>query len=154
MKLKLIPQTGPTKSACSGRVWHLAPALLLLAAFVTLSAEAATVRDDFETRVYSNNDGTNNWTGDWTEIDGQGGGATGGNVWITNGGELRLEDRPNTGGEPSLTREADLTGAVAANLIFDWRTTAGVECGTILWEAKRTKNWKSDCEDGAPNPRS
>ena len=127
MKLRLIPQTGPTASACSGQVWRYWPALLLLVSFVAMPAGAATVRDDFETRVYSNNDGTNNWSADWTEIDGQGGGATGGNVWITAGGELRLEDRPNTGGQPSLTREADLSGAVSANLIFDWRTTSGVD---------------------------
>ena len=50
-----------------------------------------------------------------------------GNVWITNGGELRLEDQPNTGTEPSLAREANLAGATTATLNFDWRTTNGVD---------------------------
>ena len=38
-----------------------------------------------------------------------------------------LEDRPNTGGEPSVAREVSLTGATTATLSFDWRTTNGVD---------------------------
>ena len=97
---------------------------------LTISAigNAATVRDDFVNRVYSNNDGTVNWNGDSVEVDGNGGGPTGGNVWITGGSdELRLEDQPNTGGQPSATREANLLGATIATWNFDWRTTGGVD---------------------------
>lgn len=101
--------------------------MLPLLAFSAVG-NAATVRDDFVNRVYSNNDGTVNWNGDWVEVDGNGGGPTGGNVWITGGSdELRLEDRFDTGGTPSATREANLAGATVATLNFDWRTTSGVD---------------------------
>jgi len=92
-------------------------------------AYAATVRDDFSSRTWGNNDGTDNWSGSWIEVDGNSAppSPTDGNVWITNGGELRLEDRPNTGGEPSVAREANLAGATTATLAFAWRTTNGVD---------------------------
>jgi uncharacterized repeat protein (TIGR01451 family) len=98
-------------------------ALVLFPAF----ASAATVRDDFSSRSWSNNDGTANWSGNWIEVDGDSIGPTSGNVWITTGGELRLEDRPNTGGQPSAAREVNLLGATSATLTFDWRTTGGVD---------------------------
>jgi len=103
--------------------WVAAACLLLLTSLAT----AATVRDDFSTRQWNNNTGTVNWNGDWIEVDAQSTGPTNGNVWITNGGELRLEDRPNTGGQPSAAREANLTGASIATFNFDWRTTNGVD---------------------------
>lgn len=99
----------------------------VLACLSAASASAATVRDNFSTRSFSNNDGSDNWSGSWIEVDGQSIGPTNGNVWITNGGELRLEDQPNTGGQPSAAREANLLGAASATLRFDWRTTSGVD---------------------------
>ena len=89
MKLIVTTDTEKPTAGSAGQAWRYAPALLLLALFAVHPATAATVRDDFDTRVYSNNDGTVNWSGNWVEIDGQGGGPTGGNVWITNGDELR-----------------------------------------------------------------
>ena len=81
--------------------------LSFLCAAVT---NAATVRDNFEDRVWSNNDGPNTWSGDWIEVDGDEPppSPTSGNARITHGGELRLDDRPNTGGDPSVAREANL----------------------------------------------
>ena len=102
-------------------------AFVLVTVLLAPQAIADTVRDDFSARVWNNNDGTANWSADWIEIDGASIGPTNGNVWITNGGELRLEDRPNTGGQPSAAREANLAGATAATLAFDWRTTGGVD---------------------------
>ncbi|MBT8066755.1 MAG: DUF11 domain-containing protein [Gammaproteobacteria bacterium] len=95
------------------------------------SANAETVRDNFESRSWGNNDGTVTWSGDWIEDDADSTppSPTNGNVWITNGGELRLEDRPNTGTQPSAARQVDLTGATSATLSFDWRTTGGVDPG-------------------------
>lgn len=78
------------------------------------------MRDDFEDRSYSNNDGTANWVGDWIEDDVDGPGPTDGNIQIRNNGRLRLRDRPDTGTEPSLAREANLLGATIATLNFDW----------------------------------
>ena len=94
---------------------------------------AATVRDNFDEQVYNANDGTVNWSGDWVEVDGEGGGPNSGNVWINAGlNELRLEDRPNTGGTPSATREANLLGATSARWNFDWRTTGGVDASDAV----------------------
>jgi len=110
----------------------LCAVMLCLLAFAGAS-NAETVRDDFTNQLYSNNDGTVNWSGDWVEVDGQGGGPTSGNVWITGGGdELRLEDQPDTGGQPRATREANLVGASIATFSFDWRTTAGVDASDAI----------------------
>lgn len=104
-------------------------ALLVCACILSATANAVTVRDDFSSRSWDNNDGTANWSGDWIEVDGASTppSPTNGNVWITTGGELRLEDRPNTGGDPSVAREVNLAGATSAVLSFDWRTTGGVD---------------------------
>ena len=85
-----------------------------------------TVRDEFTTSSFGNNNGTVNWATNWLEVDGAGVGPTGGNVQIT-GGELSLDDNPNTGGEPSLEREANVSVATAATFSFDFRTTSGVD---------------------------
>ncbi|MGA9347212.1 MAG: S8 family serine peptidase [Anaerolineae bacterium] len=88
-----------------------------------------TVRDEFNTVSYSNNDGTQNWFGNWVEDDPPGGGAgpTAGQVQII-AGELRLDDCPDTGGVPSAARKVDLSGGVtAATFSFDFRTFGGVD---------------------------
>ncbi len=83
-------------------------------------------RDDFEVESYDNNDGTLSWAGPWIEDDIYGQGPDGGQVDIE-GGMLILEDRPNTGTEPSVTRTFDLSGANTAILSFDFQTTRGVD---------------------------
>ena len=45
--------------------WRLA---LLCVLTAWSAAHAETVRDNFETRAWGNNDGTVNWTGDWIEV--------------------------------------------------------------------------------------
>ncbi len=104
---------------------------LLACACISWAAtvNAATVRDDFSSQSWDNNDGTANWSGDWIEVDGSSTppSPSNGNVWITSAGELRLEDRPNTGGDPGVAREVNLAGATSAVLSFDWRTTGGVD---------------------------
>ena len=49
-----------------------------------------------------------------------------GNVRTT-GGRLSLDDQPNTGGTPSLEREADVSAFTAAVLSFSFQTTGGVD---------------------------
>jgi Ca2+-binding RTX toxin-like protein len=91
------------------------------------SASADTVRDEFNAVSYSNNDGTDNWRNDWVEDDVAGAGPASGNVLIV-GGELLLDDRPNTGTQPSAAREVRLTAAVTTAIFsFDFRTGSGVE---------------------------
>lgn len=106
------------------QVWR---GLLCLLLFGLMAADlnAETFRDEFGSVSYGNNDGTRTWATDWLEQDDNGLPASG-NVWIT-AGELSLDDRPNSGGEPSAEREADLSGFTAATLSVDFRTTAGVD---------------------------
>jgi uncharacterized repeat protein (TIGR01451 family) len=103
--------------------------LLLCILAVGSSAYAETVRDNFESRTWANNDGSASWSGDWIENDAASTppSPTNGNVWINNGGELRVEDQPNTGTQPSAARQVNLAGATSATLSFDWRTTSGVD---------------------------
>lgn len=118
----------PHSNEARRRSTSIVTLLCVLASWLTV-AEAATVRDNFETRSWGNNDGTSNWTGDWVEVDGDSAppSPTNGNTRITNGGELRLDDRPNTGGDPGVAREANLAGATSATLRFQWRTTTAIE---------------------------
>lgn len=110
------------------RIWLCAVFLCVFAAWYS-TASAATVRDNFESRTWGNNDGTVDWSGDWIEIDGDSTppSPTAGNALITNGGELRLDDRPNTNGEPSVARQANLAGATNATLRFDWDARNNLE---------------------------
>ncbi|MCP4926351.1 MAG: hypothetical protein GY916_10435, partial [Gammaproteobacteria bacterium] len=81
--------------------------------------------DGFSTVSYSNNDGTTNWTSNWIEDDGAGGGASSGYFKI-NGGALHLELVAGDGGD-NIYREVDLTGATTATLNFDFNNTLSRE---------------------------
>jgi len=85
-----------------------------------------TVRDEFGSNSYANNDGTDNWSTDWVETDGGGGGATGGAIRVISG-ELRLQD--NVSGTPNIYRQANLSamGLTTATLTFDYRTSNNLE---------------------------
>jgi len=107
------------------RISQYAAILCALVAFSS-AADAATVRDNFSSQSWSQNNGTDNWSGNWIEVDDDEIGPSDGNVWIETG-ELRLEDQPDTGGQPSAARQANLAGAITATLSFDWRTTSGVD---------------------------
>ena len=85
----------------------------------------STVGDRFGTVAYTNNDGLVDWSAAWTEV-GDDGSANSGRVLIS-GGELLLDDYPDSGGTPGLYRGADLSGATTASFTFDYRTTAGVD---------------------------
>lgn len=101
---------------------------LLSALAMPTLATAQSVRDDFSTAAFNNNDGTANWSTDWIEDDANDPGPGVGNVFIT-GGELSLDDSPNTNSEPSLAREANILGATTATLNFDWRAATNVDNG-------------------------
>jgi len=85
-----------------------------------------TFRDEFGAVSYANQDGTELWSGDWIEVDAAGAGPGAGNALVS-GGELVLEDYPNTGIDTSVEREADLAGFFSATLSFGFRTTFGVD---------------------------
>lgn len=106
--------------------------LAVLAVGATAPASSAVILDTFSAVSYSNNDGDQNWANDWVEVDAanSGGVATdpaSGNVLINTNGKLSLDDRPNTGEDPSNSRQADLSAWSEAYLGFDWATTTGVD---------------------------
>ncbi len=86
------------------------------------------VRDDFDTVTFDNNDGTSDWAAGWIENDTLAGGAgpSAGQVQIHDS-LLTLDDQPNTGGQPSIAREVDLSGATNATLRFKYLTSSGVD---------------------------
>ena len=88
-------------------------------------------RDEFSSVAFDNQDGDLNWRSDWVEIDGDGVGATTGNVWITNN-ELRLDDIPDSGLESSAARSLNLNGASAATLSFDLNLSNAVDQGADI----------------------
>ncbi len=96
---------------------------------------AETVRDEFGTipingaieNAYANNDGSANWIGSWQEINDNNDDFDG-HVRVE-GNRLRLEERPNDAGRPSVRRGVDLSTAISATLTFDFATTAGVDSG-------------------------
>lgn len=144
------------------RLWLCAVAFCALAGMSSV-ANAATVRDNFTSTTWANNDGTVNWSGDWIEVDGNSTPPSpgSGNVRIT-GGELRLDDRPNTGGDPGVARQVNLAGATAATLTFDWRTTVQIESsdsvivevsanGGSTWTTLQNFTGLSGGESGSPS---
>ena len=90
------------------------------------SGSGGNFRDEFNTDAFNNNNGTLTWGGDWIEVDGDGAGPTAGNAQIS-GGRMNLDDRPNTGGDPSLAREVDLSSYASATLSFSFEITEQVD---------------------------
>ncbi|MCX7401454.1 MAG: DUF4347 domain-containing protein, partial [Planctomycetales bacterium] len=78
-----------------------------------------TVRDDFASAAYTNNNGTNSWSAAWSETDAAGAGATTGNILIT-GGQLQMQA---ANAADLISRQANLTGAHSATLSFTYDNT-------------------------------
>ena len=88
-----------------------------------------TVRDNFTTAAYTNNDGTMNWATNWTETNDDGN-AGAGLIQIT-GGQLRIQD--NADANPSsIQREVNLTGFTTATFTFDFSTSGTVATDSML----------------------
>jgi hypothetical protein len=85
-----------------------------------------TFKDTFSAAAYDKNDGDSAWKGPWREEDAAGSGATRGNIKVDNGW-LQLDDAPDTGRIPTLSRSANLSGKTRAFLSFDFKTTSGVD---------------------------
>lgn len=93
-----------------------------------------TWADDFSGGTYAENDGSQSFTTHWIESQDTGvnsaSGPGGGLVRIT-GGELEIRDlgdlSPDTGREPGIEREFDLSGFFAARLTFDYSVSSDIE---------------------------
>ncbi|MEM8932102.1 MAG: hypothetical protein AAGE94_13060, partial [Acidobacteriota bacterium] len=86
-----------------------------------------TWADDFSGGTYGEDDGTQSFTTSWTESQETGVNAVagpGGGLLRVTGGRLNIRDLgdfgPDTGREPGIERELDLTGYVAARMSFDY----------------------------------
>ena len=73
----------------------------------------ATFNDEFSNTSYSNNDGTNNFSGSWIENDFNGGGASSGNLEVSNGIYLNLNGLNNA---DFIYRNLDLSAANSVTL--------------------------------------
>ena len=99
------------------------PALRLYpdAGATTYAAEVSWyVADSFGGGSFGNNDGSQSWSTPWIEEDPEawGAGPHAGQVRLSHDA-LRLDDSPNSGQEPSIARQVDLSGtAVQATLSF------------------------------------
>ena len=76
------------------------------------------VRDQFDSRAYTNNDGSLNWATDWLEINEFDGAQAGDERIRANAGDDRLRVRNRNEG---VQREVDLSGFTQATLSFDYR---------------------------------
>ncbi len=89
---------------------------------------SAAMRDEFTSSSFENSQGTASWATPWWENDplANGAGPLLGQVQVVNGA-LRLDDAPDTGGQPSAARIADLSSASSATLTFNYATSVGVD---------------------------
>lgn len=108
-------------------------------------------RDEFSTVSYGNNDGTLNWSGNWTEV-GDDGSPASGNIRIQ-GGRLRVRDASRY-----IYRFADLSGAVSATLSLDVDDIGGLEpddCAAVwIWDGTTSTLLEQFCDDIPPTSRS
>ncbi|MDJ0655199.1 MAG: SdrD B-like domain-containing protein [Xanthomonadales bacterium] len=89
--------------------------------------------DRFDSSAFDGNNGTRNFAGPWVESNEQGGGGGpgAGQIQVTASG-MRLDDEPDTAGDPAVERLADLTGFIRAFLAFDFGTTPGVDAADAV----------------------
>ena len=101
----------------------------------------SNVRDQFDTNSYTGNNGSQNWSANWTETDAGGGGAGGGYAYVTNN-ELRFRD---TGGNEVGTivrRPRNLAGQTYARFSFRIQSTAAEAGDDIAVEVTSNgTNW-------------
>ncbi|HEV7922337.1 MAG TPA: C25 family cysteine peptidase [Thermoanaerobaculia bacterium] len=89
-----------------------------------------TVLDQFGAVAYGNNNGTQNWAGNWIETNDDAN-PNAGNIRIT-GGELRIRDDTNVNAASStIEREANLSTWSIATLTFTMRTE-NVDVGDVM----------------------
>ena len=96
-----------------------------------IAANSETIKnvaDLFNTTTFNGNDGAENWTSGWVEVDPASGGtaATTGRVQLINS-TLRLDNYGNNSPKPSAARQANLGNVSAATLQFGFYTTSGVD---------------------------
>lgn len=78
---------------------------------------AVTFRDEFTSSVFTNNNGSTNWAGAWTETDNEGSGPATGDIRIT-GGQMAITSTDTALNPPSMERVADLAAFSATEDVY------------------------------------
>ncbi len=129
--------------------WDLGSEVVGMAGYVEgTGPSSGTVADNFDpTGVFSGTDGLQNWSGDWTEV-GESDGPNAGHVRVPflsgHSGVLILGDeRPYAGASYGAVRVANLSGYVAATLLFDYKrsTMEGADYLTVEASANGGGAW-------------
>ncbi len=97
------------------------------------SNDTATVLDRFNSYSYSNNDGTESWSGDWVESENDG--PNSGSININNPAQRLVIS------SGSIYRDVDLTGANTAFLSFIHRTQSGTGTVTVEISDDNGSSW-------------
>lgn len=134
LDLTNVQVSDPTLPACDRTIGALAAGATVTYNCTTTLGGPATTKtyaDNFSVRGFGNNNGSANWNGPWTEYDvGNTGGVSqdplSGRIVVGSNYKLWLNDRPDTGTQPSAWRSANLAGATSATLSFAWTMHCGV----------------------------
>ena len=86
-----------------------------------------SVRDEFSTVSYANNDGTQNWTGSWTETGDNPNGSPSTGHALVSSGALRLNNNASNAGTLRVERELNLATATSATLGFNYALVGTTE---------------------------
>ncbi len=101
----------------------------------TCGGGTGTVRDEFGVIAYNGNDGVQSWINDWQES-GEADGQTSGKMQVVTDAQCATGNCFQIGGggggaSTSVSREADLSGAISATLTFSYRRSAGSNGGNL-----------------------
>ena len=116
--VRFVPDANYTGTVTNGITFHAWDQTAGAEATKVDTTRTETVRDNFDTASYSNNDGTQNWNGDWVEVSDDGS-ATSGQIQIV---DSQLRHEANNSND-RIYRSADLSGALTASLSFDYDNT-------------------------------
>ncbi len=107
----------------------IAACLFLLCSFLIPAYGQVTYSDTFSSVSYTNNDGTANFAGGWTETN-ETTSPSGGRILI-NSNQLRFRNMDNR----TISRSLNLSAAVSATLTLDYNRTSGNESIAVqLWD--------------------
>lgn len=114
---------------------------LLLFFYVGMVSAQQVYMDGFSNNSYNNNDGNTNFSNNWAESDANGGGATGGNIFI-NSGTLTFDGLNSS---DYILRNLDLSGITKdVELSFDYDATGrGNERLRVYLYNSASGNWQN-----------
>jgi uncharacterized delta-60 repeat protein len=150
LKVDVAASSDATGAEAVGGDWELEYQIGIVGASLSVSELSGkewlnllltqTVRDNFNTASWTNNDGSASWLLGWNEVDANGIGPTAGDIWVVNS-QLQLAPGDISN---SLSRMVDLETAQSATLTFDFDSTIDDNAnisGIDLEVSDDTVNW-------------